>query len=238
VPDSWLDAAADPTGDGLDVAVNALVERLGAAADAAGRAAGTAPLGLRAVELAAAPAHYVCAFEGPAFLCLGHDLRPVASRHVVQRHAAAGLLWEQLEGMVDGARLTDLAEAGGRLLALGLEPDAAADAVQDVVQAALRVASWRSSPLRAVASMTQVDVISTLQDRAHRAYVRFVSVTEPLVARQDELSAEMVTALRGFEEAAGAAGVGERLADRIGLMLPACDEGAAEMADAHLTPLS
>ncbi|MFN8122661.1 MAG: hypothetical protein U0237_09550 [Thermoleophilia bacterium] len=238
VPDGWLIAAADPDGDALEAAVADLVTRLGAAQAAAAGLAGVPPLGLRAVELAAAPAHYVCAFEGPAFLVLDPAMRPLASRHAVMRHAAAGLLWEQLEGLVDAGHLRALAAAGGRLLAVGLEPDAAADAVQEVVQAALRVASWREGPLRAVASMTQVDVLSTLQERLHAAYVRFVAATEPLVERQDQLGEELVMALRGFEEAAGLGGAGERLADRIGLMLPACDEGAAEMAAAHLTPLS
>ncbi|MCC6831367.1 MAG: hypothetical protein IT200_08470 [Thermoleophilia bacterium] len=238
VPDGWLIAAADPAGDALDAAVEDLVGRLGAARSAAAGVAGAPPLGLRAVELAAASAHYVCAFEGPAFLVLDPGLRPVASRHAVLRHAAAGLLWEQLEGLVDAGRLRALAAAGGRLLASGLEAPAAVDAVEDAVQAALRVASWREGPLRAVASMTQVDVVSTLQERMHAAYVRFVAATEPLVERQDALGEDLVAALRAFEEAAALAGAGERLADRIGLMLPACDEGAAEMAGVHLTPLT
>jgi len=106
------------------------------------------------------------------------------------------------------------------------------------VQHALGLAAWRSSPLRVVASRTQVDVVSTLQDRAYRAYARFIGVTEPLVQQQDRLTVELVAALRAFEEAAARAGVGERLADRIGVMLPGCDDGAAEIADAHLTPLA
>lgn len=237
VPDGWLAAAADPAGDDLDRVVGELVGRLAAAQAAAGEIAGAPPLGIRAVVLAASDEHHICAFDGPAFLCLGPDLRPVTSAHLMRRHAAAGLLWEQLEGLVDAGRLRDLAGAGGRLLAVGLEPEAASEAVQDVVQHALRVAGWREGDLRAVASMTQVDVVSTLQERAHAAYVRFVAATEPLVERQDALGAELVAALRAFEEAAGAAGVGERLADRIARMLPACDDGAAEMAAAHLTPL-
>lgn len=238
VPDGWLLAAADPTGDALDAAVEDLVARLGAAQAAAADVAGAPPLGLRAVELQAGAAHFVCAFDGPAFLVLDPSMRPVTSRHAVQRHFAASLLWEQLEGLVDAGHLRALAAAGGRLLAVGLEPEAAAEAVQDAVQAALRVAVWREGPLRAVASMTQVDVLSTLQERLHAAYVRFVAATEPLVERQDLLGEELVMALRAFEEAAGVAGAGERLADRVGLMLPACDEGAAEMAAAHLTPVS
>lgn len=237
VPDGWLIAAADPTGDALDAAVSDLVARLGAAQAEAAAIAGAPPLGLRAVELSAEPAHYVCAFPGPAFLVLDPGLRPLTSRHAVQRHAAASLLWEQLEALVDAGHLRELAAAGGRLLAVGVEPEAVAQAVQDTVQAVLRVAAWREGPLRAVASMTQVDVLSTLQERAHAAFVRFVAVTEPLVERQDRLGGELVAALRAFEEAAGLAGVGERLADRVGLMLPACDDGAAEIADAHLTPL-
>ena len=237
VPDGWLAAAADPEGDDLAGAIAALVERLASAHAAAAAIAGAPPLGIRAVVLAASEEHHICAFDGPAFLCMGPDLRPVTSDHLMRRHAAAGLLWEQLEGLVDATRLRDLAGAGGRLLAMGLEPATASEAVQDVVQHALRVAAWREGDLRAVASMTQVDVVSTLQERVHAAYVRFVAATEPLVEQQGALGAELVAALRGFEEAAAAAGVGERLADRIARMLPACDDGAAEMAAAHLTPL-
>jgi hypothetical protein len=76
--------------------------------------------------------------------------------------------------------------------------------------------------------LTQVDVVSTLQERAHASYVRFVAATEPLVERQDALGAEVVAALRAFEDTYQA------LDARIGklLALPIEGMGAEELVRA------
>jgi hypothetical protein len=46
-----------------------------------------------------------------------------------------------------------------------------------------------------------------------------------------------MAALRGVEEAAGRAGVGESLAQRLGATMEDCDEAAAQVVAAHLTRL-
>jgi hypothetical protein len=237
IPDGWLRAAADPSGERLEAVLQELVARLTEASAVAARHAGREPLGVRAVELPPRQRAYVCAFEGPAFLCLDADMRPVGDPQVVRRAAAASLLWEQLEAVLDPDRLRAVAEAGGHVLAVMDGPPAMTFAVTTVAEEVGRLAAWRSSPMRAIASLPQMDVAATLQQRAYQAYGGFVAASEPLVARQDELPDGHVAALRGFEQAAAAAGVGERLADVIGTLMRACDDAAGEIVAGHLVPL-
>jgi hypothetical protein len=56
----------------------------------------------------------------------------------------------------------------------------------------------------------------SIQGRAHAAYATFASVTEPLVQRQDELPATLLSALVAVEQAASAAGLGASLGGMLG----------------------
>ena len=236
-PDAWLTRAADPAGAALDGALEDLVARLEAARTSAERYAGRPPLGLREVELAMGARTYLCAFTGPRFLCLSDVGMPVTDAHVVQRSATVSLVWEQLEAEVDLSRLGELSGAAARVLAVTNEPAAMSDAIGATAEHAMAIAQWRESPLRAIASLTQIDVLFALQERAHRAYAQFVRTSEPLVAQQDRMTPELVAALGAFEQTAIAAGLGMRLADRLGVVVSACDQAAVEIVAAHLAPL-
>jgi hypothetical protein len=236
-PDGWLKSAADPAGLALDDALEDLVLRLGNARASAEQHAARAPLGLREVELAMGARTYLCAFDGPGFLCLTHEGRPVTDAHVVQRTATVSLVWEQLEAEIDVSRLGEVSSAAARVLALTDEPAVMSDAIGATAEHAMAMAQWRESPLRAIASLTQIDVLFALQERANRAYGRFVQASEHLVAQQEQMTPELVATLGGFERAAITAGLGMRLADRLGAVVSACDQGAAEIVAAHLTPL-
>jgi len=236
-PDAWFSQTADPAGAELERALEGLVDRLEQARGAAERAAGRPPLGLREVELAPGTRNYLCAFEGPAFICLSGALHPVSDAHIAHRVATVGLVWEQLEADVDPSRLGEVAAAAARVLAATDAPGPMVDAVAETAEGAMAIRAWRDSPLRAIASLVQVDVLFALQERGHRAYSRFVRASEPLVARQDELASDLVAALGGFERASIAAGLGARLADRLGAVVSSCDQAAGEIVAAHLTPL-
>lgn len=223
------DATADPA--------LALVEGLGRARDAAGDLAGRPPLGVRAVEPSAGRRVYVAAFEGPAFLCLGPDLRAEDDLRRAREASSASLLWEHVEALVDADDLRALAAAVARALAVGEDPHGIMAILQTVAARALELAAWRDEPVRALASVPDLDRAVVLQERMVGSYARFVRASEPLVERQDELSDELVAALRGLEEAAGRAGAGERLAERLAAAMPACEEGADMMVQAHLTRL-
>ncbi|MGD9696938.1 MAG: hypothetical protein AB7V42_14900 [Thermoleophilia bacterium] len=218
-------------------ALAALVDDLEAARAAARAVAGVAPLGVRAVEPLAGRRAYLCAFEGPAFLCLDAALRPEAGERRVREAASASLLWEHLEVLVDAGRLRTLAAAVGRLLALGGDPPQVAAALEVVATRALELATWREHPLRALASVPDLDRATALQERVVGAWGLFVRASDPLVERQDELGADLVGALRHVEETAQAAGVHARLAESLAAAMPDCAEGAAEVAAAHITRL-
>jgi len=237
-PDAWLAQTADPTGEALERALEDLVGRLAEARAAAERTTGYQALGLREVELAPGARNYLCAFEGPAFVCLTDVGRPVTDAHVVHRVATVSLVWEQLEADVDPSRLADVATSAARVLAATDAPAPMVEAVADTAEHAMAIRVWREAPLRAIASLVQVDVLFALQERGHRAYSGFVQGSEPLVARQDELPPELVAALAGFERAAIAAGLGARLADRLGEVVGSCDQAAAEIVAAHVIPLN
>jgi hypothetical protein len=219
----------------------ALAERLladlVAARDAAEALAGRPSAGVRAVEPSVGHRWYLCAFVGPAFLCLTAQLEPERDERRVRRVAVASLLYEQAEMLVDAEALRELARAAGRLLASGPEPGEVADAAGAVADEALGLAAWRDAPERALASLPDVEWAGVRHERVRAAYTRFVTATEPLVTMQDELSADLVARLRGLEEAAGRAGVAEDLTARLGAAVPACDNGADEILAAHLTAL-
>ena len=160
-----------------------LVERLRAARDAAAAVAGEAPLGVRAVEPAAGRRAYLAAFPGPAFLCLDERLAPEADRRRAHEAASASLLWEHVEALVDPDALRDLASAIGRLLALGGDPPEVTGPLETVAARALELAAWREDPMRAVASLPDIDEGAAVQERLVGAYARFMRASEPLVGR-------------------------------------------------------
>jgi hypothetical protein len=223
-------------GDG-EAALRDLVERLGAARDAATALAGRPAIGVRAVEPAHGRRSYLCAFEGPAFLCLDDRLAAVRDARRVREAASASLLWEQVESLVDAASLRDLAAAVGRLLARGGDPPEVAASLEVVAARALDLARWRDDPARAVASVPDLDTATALQERLVGAYRRFLRASEPLVEVQDRLDAGLVDALRDVEQSAGPAGAAERLADRLGAAMPETEHGADQVVRAHLTRL-
>lgn len=226
------------TTDAQERELRDLVGDLESARDAAAELAGRPPLGLRAVEVVEGRRSYLCAFEGPAFLCLTSGLRPEPDARRAHEAASASLLWEHLESAVDAEALRDLASAIGRLLALSADPPDVAATLEVVAARALRLAAWRDESLRAVASLPAADQASLLQDRLAGAYARFQRASEPLVEVQDELPGGIVAALRDVEESAARAGAGERLVDRLRLAMPECEDGAAQMLGAHLTRLT
>ncbi len=199
--------------------------------------AGHEPLGVRVVERVPDQREYLVAFDGPSFLCLDPELGAERRAHVVREAASASILWERVEEEVDATRLRGLAAAAGRVLAIGMSDDEIGGTLQLVAQRALDLAAWRERPERAVATLTEADVAIQGQEALHRAYGAFVARSEPLVERQDELPGDLVDALRAFEESAGAAGAGRRLADALAEALPACHEQAEQIVSFHLTPL-
>src|SRR5438093_195070 len=108
--------------------VERLVADLGAARAAAARLAGAEPLGLRAVEPPGEGRWYLCAFEGPSFLCLTASLEPELDEHTARRVAAAALLVEHVEGIVDPTELRLPATLCARAAALASEGPARAPA--------------------------------------------------------------------------------------------------------------
>ena len=221
-----------------EAALRALVEDLGAARDAATAIAGRPPLGVRAVESAHGRRSYLCAFEGPSFLCLDAGLAAARDPRQVREAAAASLLWEQLESLIDSASLRDLAGAIGRLLARGGDPPEVAETLEVVAARALELARWRDDPARALASVPELDRATALQERLVGAYRRFLRASEPLVEVQDRLDEGLVEALGDVERSAGPAGASERLAERLAAALPEGEDGADQMVRAHITRLA
>lgn len=215
-----------------------LVGFLASARDAAAARAGRDPLGLRAVELADGARRALCAFPGPAFLCLDPALGPERSARRTRQVAAASLLAEHAEALVDADALRGLAAAAGRVLALRADAAGLEEALGGVATAALALAAWREAPERAIAALAALDEAVVLQERVLLGYGRFVAASEPLVGVQDRLPDDLVAALRALEQSAGRAGATGRLAEALAQALPGCEEGAAEIAEAHLTPLT
>jgi hypothetical protein len=195
-------------------------------------------LGLRAVEPLLGQRWYLCAFDGPSFLCLKRDLSVEKNSKQVREVAAGSLLVERAEAIIDAAEIKYLASAAGRLLAAAGEPGDLEESIELVAHRALQLAEWRESAQREVASVAALDTAVALHEAFSKAYGEFVSRSQPLVERQDELEPEVVSGLRVFEEAAGRAGIGEPLATRLGATLEDCDEGAAQVLAAHVLPLT
>ncbi len=221
----------------LSPAATALLRQLQEAYTAAGALAHADPLGVRAVEPGPGRRAYLCAFDGPRFLCLTEDLRPERSIVRVREAASAGLLWEHLEHAVDPEALGELAQAVGRLLALGDDPKAVTESLERVAARALELRAWRDEPMRAVASMVAMDEGTALQERLHAAYTLYMRASEPLVETQDSLPAELVGALRTVEQSAAMARAPERLAEVLAAALPDSAEGADEVVAQHITRL-
>ncbi|MDH3227307.1 MAG: hypothetical protein OEM67_09510 [Thermoleophilia bacterium] len=195
-------------------------------------------IGVRAVEPIPGRRWYLCAFDGPAFLCVRRDLAPESRTAQVREVAAGSLLVERAEAIVDAAELKYLAGAAGRLLAAAGDPDDLEESIQLVAHRALQLAAWRESVQREVASVAALDSAVSLHESFAKAYGAFVALSQPLVERQDELEPNVISSLRVFEKAAGRAGVGEPLASRLGATIGDCDEGATQVVVAHLLPLS
>ena len=221
-----------------EAGLRALVQSLGAARDAAEAIAGRAPIGIRAVEPAPGRRGYLCAFEGPAFLCLDAELAPERDARRVRESASASLLWEGLESLVDAGELRGLAGAVGRLLARGSDPPEVAASLEVVAARALDLARWRDDPGRALASVPELDRVIAIQERLMGAYRRFLRASEPLVELQDRLEPGLVEALRDVEVSAAPAGAAERLADRLAAALPESEDGADQVVRAHITRLA
>lgn len=218
-------------------AVDRLVRDLGAAAEAAAGVSGLLPGGARAVE----PGHdgrwYLVALEGPAFLCLRADLDPETSFSRVDEVARACLLVESADALLDVVALRSLTPAAAALAPWREQMQVAVDAIVRAGEAAERLAAWADDPLRAVASVIALDEAIARQDRARAAYATFVGATEPLVARQGELDADLVSALGAVENAAAAAGLADSLGGVLAAGMDAIGEGAAEITALHVTPL-
>ena len=217
--------------------VDRLVRDLGAAAEAAAGIAGTAPGGARIVEPGPDGRWYLVALEGPAFLCLRADLEPEQSYARVDEVARACLLVESAEALIDVAALRALAPAAAALDAWRGEMQVACDALARAAEGAGHLAHWAEAPTRAIASIVALDDAIGHQDRARAAYASFVGATEPLVARQDSLDADLVRALGAAENAAAAAGLADALRSVLAGGVDAIGEGAAEMTALHVTPL-
>jgi hypothetical protein len=220
-----------------DDVVGDLVVRLSRARDAAAGLSGRQPLGVRAVEPALGRRNYLVAFEGPAFLCLTSDMSAEVDERRARETASAGLLWESVETIVDADALRDLARAIGRLLALGEGPREVSESLETVAARALELAAWREEPVRALASLPDLEGAIGLHERLVGAWARFMRASEPLVEMQETLTPGLVGALREVEEAAGRAGAPERLADRLAGAMPECEEGAEQILAAHVTRL-
>lgn len=217
--------------------VDALAAEMAAARDAAESLAARPMAGLRAVRPGTGGLAWLVAFEGPAFLCLGADLRPVGSLARVRDVAQASLAAEVVEDMVDADALRALRAHVDILAPWRADMPAAVDALGRAAGAAEDLAEWRDAPERIVASLVAMDAAVGMQERAHAAYATFVGVTEPLVSRQDEIDRELLAALASLEQAAGQAGLGASLGKVVGEGMGAIVEAADELAAAHLTPL-
>jgi hypothetical protein len=221
----------------MDVAIEELVEVLGRARDAAGSLAGRTPRGVRAVDLAEGRRWYLCAFDGSGFLCLGQDLAAERTAGRVREVASCVLLIEHAESLVDPVELELLASLSARLVGILDEPGAI-DALVAMGQGSIDLATWRNAPERAVASLPELDRGVERHDRLRSAFERFVESTEPLVERQDDLTDEVIAALRDVEQAAARAGLDRPLAASAAEAMPAIDAGADEIVAHHVTRLS
>ncbi len=219
-----------------DTSLDALVTALGDARARAEATVGVEVAGVRAVEPARGHRWYLCAFDGPRFLCLDADLGVERDGRRVHQAATCVLLVEHAESLVEQGELDILAAAASGLAA-HVEAAELRDALSGIQASAKELAGWRAAPERAVASLPQLEVGIRLHDRARRCYEQYVEGTEPLVAIQDRLSDELVASLRALEEAAGRTGIARPLSAVIAEAMQGLDVGAAEIVAKHLAPL-
>ncbi len=213
-----------------------LLADLERAAGAASRVAGVAPLGVRAVEDRPGQRAFLCAFEGPRFLCLSGELAPETDHDAAVEVASAALLAEHTDGVLDQEALQGLVEAASRAV-VAVQDEDVADTIGEVANAALGLVDWAGDPMRALASVPALDQGVARHDAVRVAWARFVKVSEPLANDQTALSDAALDALRGLEESAGRAGVATSLTETMADALPVCRAGAREMLDSHITPL-
>jgi hypothetical protein len=226
--------------DAPDDAVRALAKELDAARAASGRLAGGEPVGVRAVEAVAGRRRYLVALDGPRFLCLDSALQPETAVEAVREAAAAALVVESAEAILDPEALRGLARAGGRVIAAigpGARHEGWEEHVQELMHRTALLAAWREEPARAVASLPDLDRGLELHAAARRVYEAFLVATEPLVERQGGLDPDLVDALAALERAAAEAGVGDPLPRRLAGLMEGIDRGADEIVDGHLTRL-
>jgi hypothetical protein len=216
--------------------MTALVADLEGAAQAAAAVAGRDPIGVRAVEPSAGERWYLCAFEGPAFLCLDRDHTPEGIRRRAQHAAGCALLVEHAESLLDAAELDLTAGVAGRVGAV-LDDDAVAEALGALGTGVATLSAWRTEPERAIASLPALEAAIRLHDVARAGYERFIEVSEPLVAIQDTLPEDVVAGLRDLEEAAHRAGLVRSLAVAVSEAIAVIDAGTREILELHLTPL-
>lgn len=219
-----------------DDSLEALVAALGDAHATAEAAVGAVPVGVRAVEPASGWRWYLCAFDGPRFLCLDAALHIERDRRRVRQAATGALLVEHVEGLIEQGELDILASASAAL-ATHVEAADLRDVLGGLEAAALELSSWCAAPDRAIASLPALEDGIRIHEVARHLYERFVEGTEPLVAVQDRLADELITALREVEEAAGRAGIGRSLPGTIAQAMATFDAGAAEIMTAHVIPL-
>ncbi len=217
--------------------LKALEADMVAARGAAEALAGRAMAGLRAVRPGTGGRAWMVAFDGPEFLCLDHSLAPVDDIARVRDVAQALLAAEVVDEMVDAPALRALRPHVHALAPFEGDLPAAIQALRRGADACDELAEWREQPDRIVASLVDIDAAVLIQARAHSAYATFAGVTEPLVARQQELAPELLAALVAVEQAAADAGLGAALGKVLGEGMPGIVEAADEMAAAHITPL-
>ncbi len=213
-----------------------LVTELEGAALGAAAVVGREPIGVRAVEPSAGERWYLCAFEGPGFLCLDRDHNPENTRRHARHAAGCALLVEHAESLLDPAELDLTAGVAGRVGAV-LDDDEVVEALGALEADVASLSAWRSQPERAIASLPALETAIALHDTARAGFERFIEASEPLVAIQDELPAEVVDGLRDLEEAADRAGLARPLALAVSEAIAVIDAGTQEILDLHLTPL-
>ncbi len=220
-----------------DATLAELAEHLTRAQEAAAAAAGRLPTGLRVVEPAPGHRWVLCAFDGPAFLCLDEKHQAEQSEEAVRRAAICALLVEQVESLVDAEELTLVAGICDRVASSDRE-GSLGEVLRDVARGARELEQWRRAPGRVVAAVAEIDHGVACHERVRRHYERFLELSEPLVAVQDTLPGDLVDALRDLDAAASRAGLTTALPVAVAGAFEGVEAGADEMIAAHLTPLT
>lgn len=211
-----------------DASLETLVAALAEARARAESVGGRPVVGVRAVEPAGGRRWYLCALEAAGVVCLDAGFEVEHDARRLHQAVMCALLVEHAESLLQDGELDVLASAASALAehVEAAEPRQALAAVRDGVR---ELAGWRRAPERAVASLPQLEVAIRLHDAVHRQYERYVEATEPLVAIQDRLADELVSALRDLEEAAGRAGILRPLAGVLAEAMAGLDAGADEI---------